>query len=105
MERLFVDLNDLARGLGVFWNLDKIEMTLIEQSSQWMHCRVIFKADNKSFHISNVYGLTKTKKKFNTWQEIIRRNQSVKDECIILGGYFNTLLNPSKKKWRYFWSE
>ena len=84
-------------GLGVIWNLRKVNLDILSLNNNWVSCKCHSLKSNLSFIIINVYGPCINLEKRRVWNEISNFLFFNQNEMIIIGGDFNTILDPKEK--------
>ena len=89
-------------GLLTVWNSSIFVGSIVQMNSYAITVKLVCKLDNKTFHVTNIYGPANPAQKlgFVTW--LINLDSSEFDDWV-LGGDFNLIRNPEKEqaRWRH----
>ena len=86
-----------SRGLGFIWNQRKVTLNILSTNNNWISGLVTSLKLNLKFIIINIYSPTSNSKKNQVWEELSLFKKDHKDNLILLGGDFNTILNLNEK--------
>ncbi|GJR91759.1 RNA-directed DNA polymerase, eukaryota, reverse transcriptase zinc-binding domain protein [Tanacetum coccineum] len=81
----------------VGWDPRSVNVMVIEQASQVMHCFVELINGCDSFHCSFVYANMKSMKRRSLWRSLMKYKCSVGGTSWVVLGDFNVSIDPSKK--------
>lgn len=81
----------------VGWNPNNINVMVMEQSAQVIHCFVEPLNGDKSFHCSFIYAFVHTVDRRSLWKSLQRHKRTIKNEPWVILGDFNATLDPSEK--------
>ncbi|GJZ34149.1 putative reverse transcriptase domain-containing protein [Tanacetum coccineum] len=81
----------------VGWDPNCVNVMIMEQSAQVIHCFVEPLNGDLSFHCSFIYAHIHTVDRRSLWKSLRKYKRSLRDSPWIILGDFNTTLNPSEK--------
>lgn len=87
----------------MLWNLRKYKLEEVAGTLSWQ--LVKFNLNNGRFivFLLNVYGPTKKLGKWESWSQLVEIIDMLRDEKVVVIGYFNATINISEKKGGSTW--
>ena len=96
-ESFFLESAGASGGLGLIWNPRRVDIHCLEFSNNWICARVQNLKSDLKFILINIYGPISHLGKKIVWDELSSIFHNYKDNPILVGGDFNTILNLEEK--------
>ncbi|KAK1269437.1 hypothetical protein QJS04_geneDACA005015 [Acorus gramineus] len=81
----------------LFWNSDLVEVSILEHSSQFVHCLLSYKKSHISLLVTSVYASNQFSERLLLWQSILKLSEMVNSTPWLVGGDFNEVRFSSEK--------
>lgn len=83
--------------IWVCWNPEDVDVTVLNQSDQIMHCQVRAIAYNWSCLVSIVYGENSSVQRESLWNDIVSQASVVRGNPLMIAGDFNAIRNHNDR--------
>ncbi|KAL0293492.1 UNVERIFIED_CONTAM: hypothetical protein Sradi_6934200 [Sesamum radiatum] len=92
----YVDYGGPGNRIWLAWDVDFVDVTVVETGDQFIHCSVYIRAFHTRVVITVVYGVNDVIGRRVLWADLVRLSTITANEPWLVGGDFNTVLDASE---------